>query len=70
LRQGMDAERVVKTVWERDPDPRPVDWSKQGRQFAVVDAKGNVFAYTGPKATDRAGNKSAATSAGNSRRRW
>jgi uncharacterized Ntn-hydrolase superfamily protein len=58
LRQGMDAERVVKTVWERDPDPRPDDWSKQGRQFAVVDAKGNVFAYTGPKATEWAGNKS------------
>jgi uncharacterized Ntn-hydrolase superfamily protein len=57
LRQGMDAERVVKTVWDRDPDPRPEDWSKLGRQFAVVDAKGNVFAYTGPKATEWAGNK-------------
>lgn len=60
LRQGMDAERVVKTVWDRDPDPRPQDWSKEGRQFAVVDAKGNVFAYTGPKATPWAGNKSCA----------
>src|SRR5947207_1943499 len=58
LRQGMDAERVVKTIWERDPDPRPQDWSKQGRQFAVIDAKGNVYAYTGPKATPWAGNKS------------
>lgn len=58
LRQGLDAEHVVKTVWERDPDPRPQDWSKEGRQFAVVDAKGNVFAYTGPKATEWAGNKS------------
>jgi uncharacterized Ntn-hydrolase superfamily protein len=57
LRQGMDAEHVVKAVWDRDPDPRPDNWSKQGRQFAVVDAKGNVFAYTGPKATDWAGNK-------------
>ncbi len=58
LRQGMDAEHVVKTVWDKDPDPRPSDWSKEGRQFAVVDAKGNVFAYTGPKATPWAGNKS------------
>jgi uncharacterized Ntn-hydrolase superfamily protein len=58
LRKGMDAERVVKTIWERDPDPRPQDWSKDGRQFAVIDAKGNVFAYTGPKATAWAGNKS------------
>jgi uncharacterized Ntn-hydrolase superfamily protein len=57
LRQGMSAEQVVKTVWDRDPDPRPDNWSKQGRQFAVVDAKGNVFAYTGPKATVWAGNK-------------
>ena len=58
LRKGMDAEHVVKTIWERDPDPRPADWSKEGRQFAVIDAKGNVYAYTGPKATPWAGNKS------------
>ena len=58
LRTGMDAEKVVKTIWDRDPDPRPQDWSKEGRQFAVVDAKGNVYAYTGPKATTWAGNKS------------
>ena len=41
-----------------DPDPRPTDWPKEGRQFAVIDAKGNVFAYTGPKAPDSAGHKS------------
>jgi uncharacterized Ntn-hydrolase superfamily protein len=58
LRKGMDAEHVVKTIWDRDPDPRPQDWSKEGRQFAVIDAKGNLFAYTGPKATPWAGNKS------------
>jgi hexosaminidase len=58
LRQGKTASDVVKTVWERDPDPRPQDWSKEGRQFAVIDAKGNVFAYTGPKATPWAGHKS------------
>ena len=60
LRQGKSAEEVVNTIWQRDPDPRPRDWSKEGRQFAVVDAKGNVFAYTGPKATPWAGNKSCA----------
>jgi uncharacterized Ntn-hydrolase superfamily protein len=58
LRQGMSAEQVVKKVWGDDPDPRPTDWTKEGRQFAVIDAKGNVFAYTGPKATEWAGNKS------------
>jgi len=60
LKQGLSAEQVVKKVWGDDPDPRPADWSKEGRQFAVIDAKGNVFAYTGPKATDWAGNKSCA----------
>lgn len=58
LRQGLGAEQVVKQVWESDPDPRPADWSKQGRQFAVLDAKGNVFAFTGPRATEWAGHKS------------
>src|SRR2546423_9900956 len=52
LKTGMKPADVVKTVWERDPDPRPTDWTKQGRQFAVIDAKGNVAAYTGPKATE------------------
>jgi len=48
----------VTRVWEADPDPRPSDWTKQGRQFAVVDAKGNVFAFTGPRASAWAGHKS------------
>lgn len=60
LRQGMSPEQVVKSIWESDPDPRPHDWPKEGRQFAVIDAKGNVYAYTGPKATAWAGNKSCA----------
>lgn len=58
LRTGMDAERVVKTIWKRDPDPDTLRWTKQGRQFAVIDAKGTVYAFTGPKATTWAGNKS------------
>src|SRR3954469_20949216 len=58
LRQGMEAEKVVKAIWERDPDPDTARWTKYGRQFAVIDGKGNVFAYTGPKATEWAGNKS------------
>ena len=57
LRQGISPEQIVKSIWESDPDPRPADWSKEGRQFAVIDAKGNVYAYTGPKATEWAGNK-------------
>ena len=59
LRQGKSAKDVVKEVWERDPDPDTARWPKTGRQFAVVDAKGNVAAYTGPKATDWAGDRQA-----------
>lgn len=57
LRQGKSAAEVVKTVWERDPDPDTTRWTKYGRQFAVVDAKGNVAAYTGPKASTWAGDR-------------
>lgn len=57
LRKGKSAKDVVKEVWEHDPDPRPTDWTKYGRQFAVLDAKGNVAAYTGPKADDWKGDK-------------
>ncbi len=56
LEQGLTPEQVVKSIWESDPDTRK-DWPKEGRQFAVIDAKGNVYAYTGPKATEWAGNK-------------
>lgn len=62
LRQGLSAEQVVARVLDADPDPRPNDWSKQGRQFAVIDAKGNVFAFTGPQATPWAGHKSCSAS--------
>lgn len=57
LRQGLSAQEVVKRVWENDPDPQPERWTKYGRQFAVVDAMGNVAAYTGPKASSWAGDK-------------
>lgn len=60
LRQGVGAEAVVRRVWESDPDPRPQDWSKEGRQFAVLDATGATFAYTGPKATAWAGHRACA----------
>jgi uncharacterized Ntn-hydrolase superfamily protein len=57
LRKGVAPVQVIKQVWESDPDPRPTDWTKEGRQFAVIDAKGNVAAFTGPKATSWAGHK-------------
>jgi uncharacterized Ntn-hydrolase superfamily protein len=60
LKSGMAPDAVVKTVWERDPDPRPENWTKQGRQFAVMDAEGRVAAFTGPKASTWAGDKQGA----------
>ncbi|MCZ8204250.1 DUF1028 domain-containing protein [Gemmatimonas sp.] len=60
LRGGAKPADVVKQVWERDPDPRPENWTRQGRQFAVIDARGNVAAYTGPKASEWAGDKQGA----------
>jgi uncharacterized Ntn-hydrolase superfamily protein len=57
LRAGMKPSAIVSAILDSDPDPRPQDWTKEGRQFAVMDAKGNYAAYTGPQATPWAGNK-------------
>ena len=53
----MTPAAIIKAILDSDPDPRPADWPKEGRQFAVMDAKGNYAAHTGPKATTWAGNK-------------
>ena len=58
LRSGLTPEAAVKAIWESDPDPRPKDWTKQGRQFAIMDDEGNYAAFTGPKASAWAGNRS------------
>lgn len=57
LREGVAPEDVVRQVWESDPDPRPEDWTKEGRQFAVMDAHGRVAAFTGPRASEWAGHR-------------
>jgi uncharacterized Ntn-hydrolase superfamily protein len=57
LRAGLTPATAVKAIWESDPDPRPADWTKQGRQFALMDARGNYAAFTGPKASAWAGHK-------------
>ena len=60
LRAGLTPAAAVKAIWDSDPDPRPDDWTKHGRQFAIMDAKGNYAAYTGPKASAWAGHKGGA----------
>jgi len=57
LRKGVAPADIVKQVWGRDPDPIPEQWTKQGRQFAVMNAKGEYAAFTGPKAPSWSGNK-------------
>lgn len=57
LRAGMTPAAAVEAIWSSDPDPRPSDWTKQGRQFAVMDTSGNYAAFTGPKASAWAGHK-------------
>jgi uncharacterized Ntn-hydrolase superfamily protein len=57
LRAGMAPESIIKAIWDSDPDPRPDQWTKQGRQFAVIDTTGKTGVYTGPKATEWAGHK-------------
>ena len=57
LRWGMAPANIIKAVLDKDPDPLPGEWTKQGRQFAVMNAKGEYAAHTGPKATPWAGHK-------------
>jgi uncharacterized Ntn-hydrolase superfamily protein len=59
LRAGLKPEAIIKAIWESDPDPglNGRSWPKDGRQFAVMDAKGNYAAFTGPKASTWAGHK-------------
>jgi uncharacterized Ntn-hydrolase superfamily protein len=47
LRQGLTAQQVIDRLLAEDPFER-----KEGRQVAVVDAKGNVAVYTGAAAND------------------
>jgi uncharacterized Ntn-hydrolase superfamily protein len=59
LRAGMKPEAIIKAILDSDPDPgyRGQPWPKAGRQFAVMDAKGNYAVHTGPEATAWAGHK-------------
>jgi uncharacterized Ntn-hydrolase superfamily protein len=67
LRKGMQPEAIIKQIWDSDPDPQPQRWTKHGRQFAVMDAKGNHAVFTGPKASTWSGHKQGkyATAQGN-----
>jgi uncharacterized Ntn-hydrolase superfamily protein len=57
LRRGLTPDAIVTRILAEDSDPLPDRWTKQGRQFAVMNLQGQYAAYTGPKATEWAGNK-------------
>src|SRR5215813_10480855 len=55
LRQGLTAQQVMDRLLAEDKFP-----GKDGRQFAIVDAKGNVVTYTAPNAPNWAGGQKGA----------
>jgi uncharacterized Ntn-hydrolase superfamily protein len=59
LRLGYAPSTIVKMILDNDPDPglRGRGWAKAGRQFAVMNAKGEFAAHTGPEASKWAGDK-------------
>jgi uncharacterized Ntn-hydrolase superfamily protein len=59
LRAGIQPEAVIQAILQSDPDPgyRGQPWPKAGRQFAVMDARGNYAVHTGPQASKWAGHK-------------
>ena len=56
LRAGKTAPQVLKQLLAEDTFP-----GKDGRQVAIIDAKGNIAAYTGPQAPNWAGDKQGKT---------
>ncbi len=57
LRKKMAPAEVIRKVHQADPDPLPESWTKEGRQFAVMNAQGEVAAFTGSKASAWAGHR-------------
>ncbi|HEV2970569.1 MAG TPA: DUF1028 domain-containing protein [Pirellulales bacterium] len=57
LKKRVEPADVIKQVRDADPDPLPKDWSKEARQLAVMNAKGETAVYTGPKCNAWAGSK-------------
>jgi uncharacterized Ntn-hydrolase superfamily protein len=45
LKQGVEPADVIKRVLDQDTDPLPEQWTKLGRQFAVMNLKGEFAKY-------------------------
>jgi len=57
LREGVAPDEIVARILAADPDPDPAGWTKEGRQFSVMDAHGRVATHTGPRASEWAGHR-------------
>lgn len=57
LAEGLSPAEVVARLLDEDPDPLPERWTKEGRQFSVMDARGEVATHTGPRASTWAGHR-------------
>jgi uncharacterized Ntn-hydrolase superfamily protein len=59
LRQGLAPDEVIRRLLAADPDRglRGQQWPKAGRQVAVMNAKGEFAAHTGPEASVWAGHR-------------
>jgi uncharacterized Ntn-hydrolase superfamily protein len=57
LEERVSPDDIVEKILGRDFDPFPSDWPKAGRQFSVMNAKGEVATHTGSKASEWAGHK-------------
>ena len=62
LRQGLAPKAIIDRLLSEDTDPgyRGQPWPKAGRQVAVMDAKGEFAAYTGPQAPPKRGDAQSA----------
>ena len=57
LRQDVSPQETVEQILADDPDPIPDRWTKLGRQFSVMNARGEVATHTGPRASEWAGHR-------------
>ena len=55
LKAGLSPQEVVDSLLAQDADSLGERWPKEGRQFSVMDARGNVATYSGPLASEWAG---------------
>lgn len=57
LKEGYSPADAVREILGRDPDPDPERWTREGRQFSIMNASGDVATHTGPRASEWAGHR-------------